>query len=441
MAIEQSHLESILKKAEEAKTLNFVSNVLNSERDVRRRRIEELNAVIAAARQAIAQSSTDPEVIQENILAKLKTDKALVDVLNTSLQPYRNVYKATYQYADNECTIPLKSNKMNIAIPGAEGFIQSHFDEVFTGTEVKMPMGYTYHVEPSAIVTMGSNDTTIYGNSKSTYLETAALTTLLVATGKNRLQEARFGTFQDSNWIDRSVMAHLTRLPNNIHLNTLDSRFEKFTYAFGDLNQNPDFAFIHSGYAYGGQRSEGDWYPTGKIGGPEDCSSWLRNITESSCAYTTADQLFFYRSKIEKEAVVSADWLKSSPEFPALDAILTPVAIRDPQIDIKPGMVFAHRDFDLTADPLMTQGLGKSGHAGVVLDFAEAKIIGFGANRDMPHIEGIGSQLFDYGKPGRKTMLFTVKGNAVNRAAGSTSLWQGNDFLGDKAVYKRPKVS
>jgi len=437
MAIEPSQLELILKRAKEAGTFNFVSNVLDLERDQRRRRIEELDTVIAATRQAIAQSNTDLEVIQKNVLAKLKTDKELVDVLNTSLQPYRNVYKGNYQYADNECTIPLKSNKMNIAIPGAEGFIQSHFYEVFTGTNVKMPAGYTYHVEPSTVVAVGSNDTTIYGNSKSTYLETAALTTLLTATGKDRLQDARFGTFQDSNWIDRSVMAHLTRLPNNIHLSTLDSRFEKFTYAFGDLNQNPDFAFIHSGYAYGGQRSEGDWYPQGKIGGPEDCSSWLRNITESSCAYTTADQLFFYRSKLEPASVVSADWLKSAPELPALDAILTPVAIRDPQTDIKPGMVFAHRDFDLAADPLMTQGLGKSGHTGVVLDFAEAKIIGFGANRNMPNVEGIGSEHFPYGIPGRKTMLFSVSGNAVSRAAGSTSLWQGNDFLGDKAVYRR----
>ncbi len=442
MALDKAQIEALLQRAEVAGTKNFVVNALGSEADIRRRRAQELEWLIGETRKAISQADSDPAVLKQGVLDKLQTDLDLVKSLNGALVSYRNVYKPDFVYSAQECTYPLKSNKMALAIEGAIQFVQSHFEELFDKGQV--PTGYTYSgLEPWQVTALGPNPSTIYGNSKSTFLQTAALTTLLVVTGKHRLQDARFGAFQDANWIDRSVMAHPTTLPEAIHLPTLDARFDRFTYAFGDPANPRAFAFVHSGFAFGGQRPEGNWYPQGKIGGPEDGSSWLRNITESACPFTTADALFYHRWKLQ-QGFVSPDWLEKAPEPKALEAIATPVVIRDPQRDIKPGMMYVFRDFDLSADPQMDKTLGKSGNSGIVLDFVsngpDSSILGLGCNRDMPDIEGIGTQSVAYAKPERTMMLFSVTGNAASRAQGSTSLWLGEEFAGDKAVYQRPKI-
>ncbi len=354
----------------------------------------------------------EPEALKKQVLGKLKLDAEIIGKLNEDLKAFKPVYSGTYTYKDGECTYPLKFHKMSLALEGAENLVQSHFDSIFY--DGKIPAEYDFSFNPNSVTVLGANNTSIFGNSKGTFLKTAALTTHLVCRGKTRLQESvTQHEYPQSSWIDSSVMTHVTTMPTVLKYSEMDS----FTYAFSDPKTPQGFAFVHGGFTFGGHRSEGDRYTCRKYLGPEDCSSFNSKMTHSPCIYTTADQLLFYRAKVN-EGVVNSDWLSGSPQFPALDSICEPVALTDPDRNIQPGQIYCHRRFDVTQDPKMLDTLGKSGHVGIVLGFdrngKDSSILILAADRDMPNVEGVGIQSMPLYEEGKKVMLFSARAKAIS---------------------------
>jgi hypothetical protein len=406
----------------------LITSLLDQEAQLRLCRSEELRNLITHTRQ-ILKEQDQPKAVKTKVLAKLKTDLELVGVLNNSLKSYQSTYRLDGRYEENECTFSLKNNKMDLAIQGAIEFVEEHFESFFY--DDKVPDGFEYVTQRDEVAILGKNARSIFGDSKGTFLQTAVLAVNLVVNEKNSLQEACFGMLDESGtWIDSSLMTHITCLPNNLSVNKLaeaDSRFKEFTYFYRDGSLRHGFSFVHSGYAFGGHRSETDRFPKGKYGGPEDCSSWISKVLGSTSQVTTADQLYFYRWKLNE---ASSDrsyngWIKNAPERNTLDAICEPLVIRDPQKDVRPGLVYCHRHFSLEKDPTLQETIGTGGHTAMVIDFisagSESRFVTLGYNRDMPAMEGMGIQEFPYETPpelqkkntGRKLMLFSVNATAA----------------------------
>lgn len=396
---EGQEINAIIERAR-ASDNKTLQEAFIQERNFRTRTKQELEALLAITKKLLEDQNF--EKINKETLAKLQQDLDLINILNTGLQPFP---------VGTEATWSLKSNKMQLAITGAQSLMQKHFSDIAEGS---LPEGYALsHL--NADITMLGDNPSIYGNSKGTFLKTAALTLYLSCIQKNTLADVKLSSENTGSWIDHTAMAHVTPLPVGLNLKSLDERFERFTYSFSDELTPNGFAFVHSGYAFGGHRNE-PRYPRGKPLGPEDCSSWVSKISGCPYPFTTYDQLLQYRLRFNERGEMVPNW-SSSALAKSMDEICEPLVIRDPQTQIQAGQLYCHRTFAKTDRDLTSTGIG--GHTGMVLGFnsqgRDSKVVILAYGREMPHIEGFGVQQFPYEPvpPSRKIMLFSLRGRAA----------------------------
>jgi len=405
-----------------------VQRALAQEKAFRVRTEAELDILLSEVRTEM--SDQDAEAIKKQVTDRIDFDLALSKKLNKALSSY-------------ECTIPLRTNKMTFVLLGSQAFLQKYFDDVFFAGSI--PQGYEYQSKHSDVTILGENSYTIYGSSKATFFKAAALTTYLVCKGFANLSAVKLGDSSNS-WIDETALAHVVPLPETLNLRAAkisDLDLEKFSYRFRDEKTPNGFAYVHSGYAYGGHRNE-QRYPDGKLYGPEDCSSWAAKITGCPIPFTTADQLYFYRLKLEKD-FIAEEWKKGS-ECQHMGNLFDVVNVRDPQRDILPGQIYCHRDFDINQDPAMENTLGTSGHTGLILGFQsngeDSQIVILNYSRDMPKVEGFGVKAFPlFPKPENaskdtKVMIFSLNGQ---QAASSSSGGISDIAAGSSSVKPSPK--
>lgn len=332
--------------------------------------------------------------LQNKTLARIDSDLAHITKFNETLQLHPSPSH------ENDYTWSLATHKMENVLLGAKGLLE---DETTFKAIVQGYFPECYPYQPPFPVILGEQDSP-YGNSQVTYLSAAMLEVNLSLQPEPSIHNIL--TEQDNLWIDEAAIAHITPIAQDI---TLDQDFiHDFSFYFSDPFTPQGLIFVHSGYAFGGQRFE-TRYADGKEWGPEDCSSWIAKIVESDFPFSTIDQLYTYRMSLPEEnrGYVDPDWLQS-PDSQILE-YLTPVTIHNPIEDIQPGQVFTFRNFAEGENHDISGGIG--GHTTLVLGVREnGNVVSLGYARNMPEIEGFGIQEFQWNSSAnRETMYFEIK--------------------------------
>ncbi len=409
------YLRDMAHKAAEISPL--VKRALDVEQSFRQKTSEELDVVMGQIQNF--SESDNADVIVRLLGQRQLTDIEWVKRLNTALAELSDK-------EPSEIGFPLRTNKMLDILVGAENFGQEHTKSLLAG---KVPEGYRYRTTTTETTVLGWNDETIWGNSKGSFLKATALTLAMQSKNDTRLQEwyAKEGT------VESSALVHTIPFPSVLRRQWVaGSSAGASTYYFSDTKTDDGLLYIHSGYAFGGHRFE-TRYPIGKQYGPEDCSSFVSKILNVSVAFSVADQLCYYRMKLEPEAFIPPAW-STGPEVVAFTETLEPMIVRDPQKDIRPGQIYAHCRFDLEKDPDKSLTLGQGKHTTLVLGFksdgANSSVVTLGANRDMPNIEGLGIQEFPLEVEGtnKKILFFSTKGNELKDPAQSKRASQDLKF-------------
>ncbi|MBS0289614.1 MAG: hypothetical protein JSS07_06230 [Proteobacteria bacterium] len=345
-------------------------------------------------------SELDIAFLQSQALARIERDIQYVQSLNQRLGGYSGVEPGEGNY-----TWSLKTNKMENILFNVKELISD------TTTFSDLVQGHADKFDnlPPPVVVLG-DPSNIYGNSQLTYLSGAILVAQLSLLG----EQSKIQDVMDNynNWVDNAAITHVTPLPDFLNATDIAADFtDNFSFYFSDELTPQGFAFIHSGYAFGGHRNE-TRYPDGKEFGPEDCSSWIAKLIGSEVSFSTIDQLFTYRMSEPEETrgYVDPDWFTS--EYAKTMDILSPIHVSDPLKDVHPGQVFTFRNFD-SDDHINATGTG--GHTALVLGVREnGDIVTLNYSRNMPAVEGFGISTFSWQSTSqRETMFFEVKGKPL----------------------------
>lgn len=385
--LEEGKYSELVEYAE--KTSPLAHRAINEERAFRQETIRQIEALrLTIQNSQESDKVEDAEVWKDKILNKLEIDRNFSKQLSKELEAFKAGIDVPYS---------VKTHKTELILQGTESLIKDHFYDLLDGKPIAG--GYSYH--QNTITVLGEdNVSTIWGNSKGTYLKTALM--YMVAQAY-REQSKTFGCF-GMNWFDQSAIAHIAPLPS-LQVDYSDFSFVS-TYKVNDV-LSQGLIIPHSGYAFGGMRDE-PRYPTGKLHGPQDCSSWIAKVTKSPAAYSTADQLCAYRQLLAQPSFIPEGWDQNLDAQHLLKSY-NPVIVQDLQTDIRPGQVFCLRRFNQT-DPSMSETLGVGGHTAMVLGIQNNNIVTLGYNRDMPKMEGFGIQEFSCSdEPYKMKMLFNIK--------------------------------
>lgn len=374
-------LESMIEKG--TKVSSLVAQAVRQEKEFRSTTITQLKGLVEEIR--VAQTRPDceaPEAWKGKILEQIEDDRKVTTTLNEQLKSAKGA------------SFPLKTHKIIEILTGVESLIKESFFDLIEG---RLPEGYAYDQETITVLG-GENTSTVWGNSRGTYLKTALFYIMATAEEGNAKSFGARGV----DWFDQSALAHIIPLPKDLSGDPFSSYSFLSAYSEG-VN---GLIVLHSGYAFGGHRNE-PRYPKGKLFGPQDCSSWIATLTGAP-AYTTADQLCAYRKLPSVGGFIPQGW-ETGADAKYLLNNMSAVKIQDPSVDIRAGQIYAFRRFS-DKDPTMTETLGAGGHTALVLGFNGQDIVTLGYNRDMPKIEGFGVQNFLWGlEPLKTKMLFDVK--------------------------------
>ena len=178
------------------------------------------------------------------------------------------------------------------------------------------------------------------------------------------------------------------------------------------------YGFIHSGFAFGGSRFQESLYPDGKKFAPHDASSFVKEWTLpkdmpnwTKIGFSTLD-LAYSSGKFAAGAEQYANWQSSA------DSVLPSKYTTMLDIDhVRPGDLWVMRRNVSEEKPL-----GTSGHTGIITNtkgtFAQDQVEILTANRDMPHMEGIGLQHLPNttrtNEDGLQDQVFYLRPNASN---------------------------
>ncbi|MBP9878365.1 MAG: hypothetical protein KBF71_08570 [Alphaproteobacteria bacterium] len=328
----------------------------------------------------------DFDVLKEALLKRTRKDQDYFDWL----QPDLRSFPLGHNPAKDEVPYSIKTLHMRDIIKRTRDLLDDNLGILFYGMA---PSGYQIDRENTTLL---GEESTIWGNSKGTTLKTAfieiALTMRDLALQASTKDQV-FSRIDDLECLNlhTSHLVHQVPIPKGIYHQ--DSSFTS------QIQSGFALTYTHSGYAYGGHRGESA-YPNGKVGGPEDCSSFISKLTGSSLYTTTLDQQYLYQGTFERSFSPAIEWCQS-PAGMSLGKVLKPLRIRDPQRDIKPGQIYTIRT------------TAQATHTGLVLGFesngknSKVRILSY--NRAEPKTEGFGHNLAAYETtPARKVMFFDV---------------------------------
>lgn len=406
--LSSTEIEELRRIAREAyeTDLPIVKVALENERSVRMQMGKEFKWALEDAQKYTEDKTLS--VVKKQWSEKLETDLQLIRRLNAALEGFP-------VGVDRAISFPLSTNKVEAAILGAQE-LSDQLDCLYDG---RVPQGYSFTTRIWDVTVLGTNSLTVYGSSKATFFATALFNLNIALKDFSKLQSLHFYDSSSRNWIDRSALAHIVPVPQEVWQKasgTNESLFDDFGYSYSDQQSPRGLLTIHCGYAFGGHRNH-PRYPNGKAYGPQDCSSFMAKLTRSPVAFTTADQLCHYR--LVHGGEVPEPW-KQGPEIGPLSELCDPLEVRDPQRDIRPGQILCvRRGFDTDQDPEMKKGFGRGGHTALVLGFqsrgSDSQVVTLAYNRDMPNFEGFGIQAVPLEEPGKKMMFFSPKGKALTQ--------------------------
>lgn len=244
------------------------------------------------------------------------------------------------------------------------GEILTHVMEAFADDEIistlasgKIPTSYAQGRSDESFpkIIRDERPEAFWGTSKPTYLS-AAILTLYFELFKTKIK----------NSLLDSAIVHIAPLPAGISLD------ERSSYSF-----HSNIAFVHSGYAFGGQR-----FQTAKAFGPEDCSSWIEKATGHTgldCSFATKD---FYDAYSDP-----AHWLRS---------------YYHPTQNLH----------EVTPGTIALMHWGQGGHGGILSEISGTDFSIFNCTRNVPNREGFG--ISDYKLRSLKTVeLPTTEGQTA----------------------------
>lgn len=266
----------------------------------------------------------------------LEQDQQAIKLFNASLTPahkwqVRNnrlplIIQATINYftGDDNVVHTLASGKLPINI---------NFDEYMN---TLYPLNYSSNF-------WGNNDATLFSN---------AVLSVCWAINKTTINDFK-----------HTSIAHVAASP---FPTGFTERGCRYAYNFGGKT---GLGFVHGGYAYGGARDEFaaelglDKAWDNKKFKPQDCSSWIAEITNSPEAYSTLDQLYLYR-KLTGQTVDTSKWSAN------LLAHFENTYSKAVELkDIEPGDIYITRS---NVDQ-SNNYLGTGGHTGIVVGLLDSK--------------------------------------------------------------------
>lgn len=337
-------------------------------------------------------STPDPHELQDIVLHAIEYDyyaaNALKDIAST----------CPGGHGPNTVTWSLKTNKMPEALLGAKAIIEDW--ESFTAI---VHGEYPEHIDPllTDVIFLGPSSY-VLGSAETTFLSTAILEVYFALHPEDH---GISDIMDDANslFVDSSALAHVTPIPDFIADDVLGSQFkEHFNFYFSDMDTPSGLAFVHSGYAFGGQREETRYGDEGKLFGPEDCSSWIGKIVDCEHPLTTIDELYLSRM-LTGEGVVPNHWLYDT-ECLEVAKFLDVVDVHSID-DIQAGQIYSIRNVAID-DQI---GIGSGGHTGIVLGpINEAEVLVLSYSREMPEIEGFGVSSFPIQSDEKQIHYFSI---------------------------------
>lgn len=368
--------------------------------------------------------SMDSKTFQQTVLEKVTFDLGAIVKLNTQLAPIPAADFAGLTWA-------LKSNKMENILQQAQQLIADDtiFETLLTGHFPE-----PFQNGPSFPVVIGELDDA-WGNSQNTYLSAAIIEINLALLDQSSHVQDIISDSPDTLWLDNAAILHVTPIDQLVPEHAIID-FSPSSFYFSDALTPHGFAFIHSGYAFGGQRGE-NRYEYGKELGPQDCSSWLAKLIGTDYAFSTIDQLFTYRLSIpeEERGYIDPTWLESDGAD-TMQSLFTPVKVEDPLSDIQPGQVMAFRHF---TDSEHQHSTGDSGHTILVIGLREnGNVVGLGYRRNMPEKEGFGIQEFPWKSTEENEVMFFNVNSPI--ALNDVLTFKENEILQTNIAYHFPDI-
>lgn len=340
--------------------------------------------------------SEDFETDLPSLKSRLDNDLKIAETINNSLSSYKVGVDVSWA---------IKTHKMQEILTGAQNLLNDE-ENAYKISIGKIPTSYDNSIGFDKIPILGYQESTIYGNSKCSYLSAAVIESYLNLLGKSsKISDINlFGN--KTPWFDKSAITHFDYLPKDAVIPNFDS----FSFMHNDSNKF-GLVYVHSGYAFGGVRGSelNPYVDNGKKFIPYDCSSWAASIVGSNYSYSTYHLLEAFNTK-KQVGFVSQKEQHIVNE--ALDKI-EPVEVNNIQ-QVEPGMLMCFRKFNEKNS--FENSLGTSGHVAMALGTSSSgEVVSIGYNRDMPNIEGFGIQAFPIiNDDSRKTMFFRVKPNTEN---------------------------
>lgn len=310
--------------------------------------------------------------------ARLDKDQESIKILTDHISDYHDKPSIPW---------PIRANKMSEIIEGTRDLFGDDETIVASIASGKYPLGIDNNPDITPFCTVERPEGNVFwGTSNVSFLSNALVTTaftLLGVTLKNLKTEQRSKLFADS-----AVLYHVP-LPDDLTVS------DDYSYSYTNSYNRSIFGFIHSGYAFGGQRENSAQTRFG----PEDCSSWVAKMTSCRFLYSTVHQLYAYRG------TTGPDWIDKC-EQELVTTKYTPVPLVEQTV---PGDVYFLRAFKKDAGPSHQQA-GFSGHTGILFakDFNTRQLYTLSFNRDMPHREGFGIERFPMEPEQTETVERTV---------------------------------
>lgn len=316
--------------------------------------------------------ATDINQLKIRVLNRLHRDLAFITQINKDFSSRKGGVNITWS---------CKTNKMAEVIPAAILLFREHSNEILGGVLPEEFKGYWDR--PRSLI--NSPNYIEQHNLRDLAFKASLLVTLLELKSASVLSQ-----MVNHAWMEESPTTHSTPLPGDYFIPELHQL--SFFYNGTRSPRQGELAFVHGGYAFGGQREDSSYFhlgPFGKLLGPQDCSSWLSKIMDASEGLSTVDFYAYHINLLDH----------ASPHYQQLQQF-QPVAVRS-IYDVHPGMYVLTRRFNLDADPHKNATLGVSGHAWMVIDVEPDTntMLTVEYGRDLPSKEGFGVARREFNAP------------------------------------------
>jgi hypothetical protein len=317
------------------------------------------------------------EQFADLVKVDIDADLVAIDQINSTISAYQDKSKLHFG---------VKTHKMKEILLGAKHFLGERGDNVVKFAQGQLPSNYDNEVT-SELPTLDWASTDItnapyYGTSKASFVSAALLSIYFTLTNS------------DINKVNifKSAITHVAPLPTDFDLN--------MNFRFSYKSDGKGFGYVHSGYTFGGHRFQESLYPHGKSLAPEDCSSWVSKMIDTSHIITTADQYCAYRINAKSSFTPPKDWEKQDMAQYLINGFDN---ISIDQVEV--GDIYMHRKFKEATHGESDLGVG--GHTTIVLEKPISKELKtIGANRDMPKMEAVGIQTFSLEQDALKDICF-----------------------------------